>query len=82
VRFSVRGFQKHDKTFWKKSMPKTFYKKVEEESIFFCHLPLRLFIAFMAVSLHEELKNTIQLLFKQKIKINTNPKILKKRAGR
>jgi hypothetical protein len=35
VRFSTRGVQKHHKTFWGKSMPKRFAKKVEKKILSF-----------------------------------------------
>jgi hypothetical protein len=50
VRFSTRGVKKHHKTFWEKPCQKLFAKKVEKKNVF----PSILFIAFLAVSLHEE----------------------------
>jgi hypothetical protein len=55
-------FENGIKTFWKKYMSKTFYKKVEGENTFFLSsviFSLRfVFVAFLAVSLHEEPQNT------------------------
>jgi hypothetical protein len=58
LRFSAKGFQKHHLKKIGKSMSKTFYKKVEGEKTCCCHCFPSIFIAFLAVSLLEELKNT------------------------
>jgi hypothetical protein len=61
VRFSAKGVASKtpQTTFWGKSMSTTFYPKNEgEKGLFPVIFFLRFFIAFLAVSLHEELKNT------------------------
>jgi hypothetical protein len=66
VRFSTRGVQKHHKNFFGKIHVKNFWpKKLREKKLFSCRLfPSIFFIAFLAVSLHEEPKNTIQIFSK------------------
>jgi hypothetical protein len=58
-----KGFRKrHKNLFEKNACQQTFYKKVEGENTFFAVIfPHRfVFVAFLAVSLHEELKDTTQ----------------------
>jgi len=58
-------FKNTTKTFWGKSMSKTFCPKSWEKKTFFLSFfPSIFLIAFLAVSLHEELKNTIQTFSK------------------
>jgi hypothetical protein len=64
VRFSTRGVQKHHTQKWEKSMSKTFCKKVEENKNNSVIFPLQFFFAFLTISLHDELKNTIKLFSK------------------
>jgi hypothetical protein len=55
------------KPFGENPCKKTFYKKVEGGNFFFLSLfSCDFFIAFLAVSLHEKLKNTIQICPKVK----------------
>jgi hypothetical protein len=63
VRFSTRGVQKHHKTlFGGNTCQKPLAEKVEEKNLFSFRLfPSISFIAFLAVSLHEEPKNTIKI---------------------
>jgi hypothetical protein len=63
VRFSTRGVQKHHKTlFGGNTCQKLLAEKVEEKKLFSFRLfPSIFFIAFLAVSLHEEPKNTIKI---------------------
>jgi hypothetical protein len=61
VRFSTRGVQKHPKS-GESPCQKLLAEKVEKKTLFSCRLfPSILFIAFLAVSLHEEPKNTIKI---------------------
>jgi hypothetical protein len=87
VRFSTRGAQKHfkkKKRFGESPCPcqKLFvicFVKVKEsrKKKYSCHsFPSISFIAFLAASLHKELKNTINIFSK------TRPKNLQKKAGR
>jgi hypothetical protein len=66
VRFSTRGGQKHHKTIFGESpCQKLLAEKVEKENFFPVVFSHRFsFIAFLAVSLHEEPKNTIQIFSK------------------
>jgi hypothetical protein len=66
VRFSTRGFQKHQKQlFGGCPCQKPFAKKVEQKTFSPSFFPFDfLFITFLAVSLHAELKNTIQMALK------------------
>jgi hypothetical protein len=66
VRFSTRGVQKHHKKLFGESPVKNFGpKKLRENKLFFLRLfPSIFFIAFLAVSLHEEPKNTIKIFSK------------------
>jgi hypothetical protein len=66
VRFSTRGVQKHyKKLFGESTCQKLLAEKVEKKKLFSCRLfPSIFFIAFLAVSLHEEPKNTIKLFSK------------------
>jgi hypothetical protein len=68
VRFSTRGVQKHyKKLFGESPCQKLLAEKVEEKKSFSCRLfPSIFFIAFLAVSLHEEPKNTIKIFSKIK----------------
>jgi hypothetical protein len=64
VRFSTRGVQKHHKTlFWGNTCQKLLAEKVERKKNFFPFVFSHrfFFIAFLAVSLHEEPKNTIKI---------------------
>jgi hypothetical protein len=63
VRFSTRGVQKHHKTiFGGNTCQKLLAEKVEGKNLFSFRLfPSIFFIAFLAVSLHEEPKNTIKI---------------------
>jgi hypothetical protein len=74
VRFSTRGVQKHHlKLLGGSPCQKLFTKKNEGKKLFSGHLFLRFFLSrFFAVSLHDELKNTIKMLPK------TRPENLKK----
>jgi hypothetical protein len=58
-------------------MPKTFAEKVEKKILSICFLSR---YALLAVSLHEEPKNTIKHFLKSDLKISENLK--KKKAGR
>jgi hypothetical protein len=66
VRFSTRGVQKHHKNFLGKIYVKLLAEKVENKKTFFLSsFPVEFcFIAFLAVSLHEEPKNTIKVFSK------------------
>ena len=66
VRFSTRGVQKHHKTlFGGSTCQKLLAEKVEEKKLFFLRLfPSIFLIAFLAVSLHEQPKNTIKIFSK------------------
>jgi hypothetical protein len=66
VRFSTRGVQKHHKNFLRKIHVKSLWpKKLRKKKPFSCRLfPSIFLIAFLAVSLHEEPKNSIQLFSK------------------
>jgi hypothetical protein len=79
VRFSTRptrGVQKHHKPqtfFWGSPCQKLFAQKFEGKNFSpVVYSPSICFIAFLAVSLHEELKNAIQIFSK------IRPKNLKK----
>jgi hypothetical protein len=63
VRFSTRGVQKHHKQILGKIYVKNFWpKKLREKNLFpFVFSHRFFFIAFLAVSLHEEPKNTIKI---------------------
>jgi hypothetical protein len=63
VRFSTRRVQKHHKKLFGESpCQKLLAEKVEEKKLFSCRLfPSIFFIAFLAVSLQEEPKNTIKI---------------------
>jgi hypothetical protein len=65
VRFSTRGVQKHQKNFFGEDHLKNFWAK---KLRFFLAVvfPSIFFIAFLAVSLHEEPKNTIKIFSKIK----------------
>jgi hypothetical protein len=66
VRFSTRGVQKHHKKrFGGNPCQKLLAEKVEKKQLFSCRLSHQIFfIAFLAVSLHEEPKNTIKIFSK------------------
>jgi hypothetical protein len=68
VRFSTRGVQKHHKNFLGEVHVKNFWPKKLRKKNFFpvvCRLfPSIFLIAFLAVSLHEEPKNTIKIFSK------------------
>jgi hypothetical protein len=67
VRFSTRGVQKHHKKLFGENLcQKLLAEKVEKKKTFFLSsFPIDIFfIAFLAVSLHEELKNTIKIFSK------------------
>jgi hypothetical protein len=75
VRFSTRGVQKHHKKcFGGSPCQKLLAEKVEgdKKTFFLSSFPFDFFIAFLAVSLHEELKNIIKIFSK------TRPENLKK----
>jgi hypothetical protein len=63
VRFSTRGVQKHyKKLFGESPCQKLLAEKVEKKKLFPVVFSHRFFfIAFLAVSLHEEPKNTIKI---------------------
>jgi hypothetical protein len=63
VRFSTRGVQKRHKTlFGGSTCQKLLAEKIEEKKLFSFRLfPSIFFIAFLAVSLHEEARNTIKI---------------------
>jgi hypothetical protein len=63
VRFSTRGVQKHHKKlFGENTCQKLLAEKVEGKKLsYFRRFPSIFFIAFLAVSLHEEPKNTIKI---------------------
>jgi hypothetical protein len=70
-------FKNTTKTFWGKSISKTknlWPKMLRKKNFFLSSFPIELFyfIAFLAVSLHEEPKNTIEIFSK------TRPGNLKK----
>jgi hypothetical protein len=66
VRFSTRGVQKHyKKLFGESPCQKLLAEKVEKKNLFHVVFSHRfLFIAFLAVSLQEEPKNTIKIFSK------------------
>jgi hypothetical protein len=66
VRFSTRGVQKHHKKLFGGSpCQKLLAEKVEKKNFFPVVFSHRFFlIAFLAVSLHEEPKNTIKIFSK------------------
>jgi hypothetical protein len=67
VRFSTRGVQKHHKKLFGESLcQKLLAEKVEKKKTFFLSsFPIEFFfIAFLAVSLHEEPKNTTKIFSK------------------
>jgi hypothetical protein len=67
VRFSTRGVQKHHKKLFGESLcQKLLAEKVEKKkTCFLSSFPIEFFlIAFLAVSLHEEPKNTTQIFSK------------------
>jgi hypothetical protein len=66
VRFSTRGVQKHyKKLFGESPCRKLLAEKVEKKKPFSCRLfPSIFVIAFLAVSLHEEPKNTTKIFSK------------------
>jgi hypothetical protein len=69
VRFSIRGVQKHHKKFSRKVHVKSFWpKKLRvEKKLFSCRLfpsTSDFFIAFLAVSLQVEPKNTTEIFSK------------------
>jgi hypothetical protein len=67
VRFSTRGVKKRPKkTFGESPCQKLLAEKVEKKTLFSCRLfpSIFCFIAFLAVSLHEEPKNTIKIFSK------------------
>jgi hypothetical protein len=68
VRFSTRGVQKHHKKlFGGNPCQKLLAEKVEKKKLFSFRLfPSIFFVAFLAVSLHEEPKNTIKIFSKIK----------------
>jgi hypothetical protein len=73
VRFSTRGVQNTIIVLGGSPCQKLLAEKVEkEQTSFLSSFPLDFFIAFLAVSLHEEPKNTI------KIFSNIRPENLKK----
>jgi hypothetical protein len=77
VSFSARVFKNTQTTIWGKSMSKKLRKQDPVVS------PLRfLLIAFLAVSLREELKNAIQIFSKIRPKNFQNPKKNQKKVGR
>jgi hypothetical protein len=78
VRFSTRGVQKHHKNLFGESpCQKLLAEKVEKKKLFPVVFSHRFFlIAFLAVSLHEEPKNTIKIFYKIRPEISKN---LKKR---
>jgi hypothetical protein len=82
VRFSTRGVQEHQKNFLGEVHVKNFWPKKlrgKKNPFVFSH---RIgFIAFLAVSLHEEPKNTIQTQIFSKIRPRKSQKSQKK-AGR
>jgi hypothetical protein len=81
VSFSTRGVQKHDKKLFEENPCQNLLaKKVERKKLFCCRLFLSiLFIAFLAVSLHEEPKNTIKIF--SKIRLENLKKPPKKQVG-
>jgi hypothetical protein len=78
VRFSTRGVQKHHKKLLRENpCQKLLAEKVEKKNFFpFVFSHRFVFIAFLAVSLHEEPKNTINIFSKIKPE---NPKKSQKR---
>jgi hypothetical protein len=66
VHFSTRGVQKHhDHLFGENPCQKLLAEKVEKQKLFSFRLfPSMFFIAFLAVFLHEEPKNTIKMFSK------------------
>jgi hypothetical protein len=66
LRFSTRGVQKRHTLFWGQSpCQKLLAEKVERKTFFLSSFPFHLFLSrFLAVSLHEEPKNTIKILSK------------------
>jgi hypothetical protein len=57
-------FKNTTKTFWEKSMSKLLTEKVEEKNFFLSSSHRFVLIAFLAVSLHEDPKNTTKTLSK------------------
>jgi hypothetical protein len=66
MRFSTRGVQKHHKTnFGENPCQKLLAEKVEKKKLFSFRLFPSIFLSrFLAVSLHEEPKNTIKIFSK------------------
>jgi hypothetical protein len=66
VRFSTRGVPKHQKKLFGENLcQKLLAEKVERKKTFFLSsFPIVFFITFLAVSLHEEPKNTIKIFSK------------------
>jgi hypothetical protein len=66
VRFSTREVQKHHKKLFGENLcQKLLAEKVEKKKLFSFRLfPSTFFIAFLAVSLHEESKSTIKIFSK------------------
>jgi hypothetical protein len=84
VRFSTRGVQKHHKKLFGENLcQKLLAEKVEKKKLFSFRLfpfPIEFFlIAFLAVSLHEEPKNTIKIFSKIR---PANLKKSQKKVGR
>jgi hypothetical protein len=82
VRFSTRGVQKHHKNLFGESpCQKLLAEKVEKKNLFSFRLFPSIFflIAFLAVSLHDEPKNTIKIFSKIRPE---NLKKISKKVGR
>jgi hypothetical protein len=81
VRFSTRAVQKHHKKLFGESLfQKLLAEKVEGKKKILSSFPIEIiFIAFLAVSLHEEPKNTIKIFSKIRPE---NLKKISKKVGR
>jgi hypothetical protein len=77
VRFSTRRVQKHHKKLFGKVHVKNFWpKKLRKKKLVSCRLfPSIFLIAFLAVSLHEEPKNTIKIFSKIRPKKKKNRRV-------
>jgi hypothetical protein len=81
VRFSTRGVKKHQKNVLEKIHVKNFLPKTFCQQLFSCRFPPSIFfLAFLAVSLHEELKSI--KMFSKNQTSQENLKKSQKKVGR
>jgi hypothetical protein len=71
VRFSTRGVQKHTKKLLEKIHVKSFWPKKlrPKKNLFLSSFPVDFLSRFLAVSLHEELKNTTKTFWRKSEKV-------------